>query len=196
MTRPLDSDLLRTLVAIADHGGFARAGEQVSLSQSTVSLQMKRLEEQVATRLFARRGRRMVLTEDGLRLVRYARQILALNHEAQAMLSGAHIAGPVRLGTIQDLTEELLSQLLSQFARQYPEVRLEVLVGTSQDLIRAVESGQLDLALVSGRQSKATPLFRREKLCWFSSDSHTVARDDPIPLAVCPEPWRDSEPGH
>ena len=188
MPHPLDTSLLRTLVAIADHGSFAHAGHHVNLSQSTVSLQMKRLEEQVATVLFIRHGRRMVLTEEGLSLVRYARRILALDHEAQAALAGAQFVGPVRLGMIQDLTEELLSEILAQFARSNPGVRLEIKVSNSQDLNDALVSGQLDLALVAGQQSRATPLFRREKLLWIGSDSLAKPSEAPVPLAVCSEP--------
>lgn len=188
MPNPLDISLLQTLVAIADHDGFARAGQHVNLSQSTVSLQMKRLEEQVAAPLFVKHGRRMVLTEEGLSLVRYARRILALDHEARTALAGAQFAGPVRLGMIQDLTEQLLTEILAKFAHSNPDVRLEIKVGTSQELKAALASGLLDLALVAGQQGRSTPLFRREKLFWIGSDRHAIAPERPVPLAVCTEP--------
>ena len=149
---------------------------------------MKRLEEQVAASLFIRQGRRMVLTEEGLSLVRYARRILALDHEAQAALAGAQFAGPVRLGMIQDLTEQLLSEILAQFAHSNPGIRLEIKVSNSQDLNDALVSGQLDLALVAGQRSQATPLFRREKLFWIGSDRVAKPSEAPIPLAMCSEP--------
>jgi DNA-binding transcriptional LysR family regulator len=96
MMRPrnLDTGVLRTFVAIADHGGFARAGTSVHLSQPTDSLQMKRLEEQIGAKLFKRNGRALVLTEDGQGLLHYARRMLALNDEAWSTLATSEIADP------------------------------------------------------------------------------------------------------
>jgi len=190
MSRTLDLGLLRTLVAIADLGGFARAGQRVNLSQSAVSLQMRRLEENVCAQLFVRNGRRMVLTEEAQNLLRYARRILALNEEACSAIAGTDISGPVRFGTIQDLTEELLSEILGQFARVHSRVRLEVMIGNSQELHEALASGRLDLALLAGKPSRVTPLFRRERLIWIGSEDCTLPSEEPIPLVLCTEPCR------
>lgn len=190
MRRALDTDLLQTLVAIADHGGFARAGERVNLSQPTVSQQMRRLEEQIGAALFVRKGRTMALTEEGLSLLRYARRILALNDEALSAIVGAEISGPVRFGTIQDLTEELLSEILAHFSRSYPGARLEVTVGNSQELDEALGVGRLDLALLAGTPTKARPLFRREPLKWIASEDCAPPPDGVVPLVLCTEPCR------
>jgi DNA-binding transcriptional LysR family regulator len=190
MRRALDLSLLHTLVAIADRGGFARAGEHVNLSQPTVSHQMRRLEEQIGATLFARSGRTMALTEEGLSLVRYARRILALSEEALSAVSRGEVSGPVRLGTIQDLTEEVLSEILAHFSRFYPGVRLEVTVGNSQDLSAALEAGDLDLALFAGTPSRSTPLFRREQLLWIGGDDFRPPADGTTPLVLCTDPCR------
>jgi DNA-binding transcriptional LysR family regulator len=190
MRRALDTTLLQTLVAIADNGGFARAGERVNLSQPTVSQQMRRLEEQVGVALFVRKGRAMALTEEGLSLLRYARRILALSDEALSEIAGVDISGPVRLGAIQDLTEDLLSEVLARFSRSHPRVRLEVTVGNSQELGAGLEAGRLDLALLAGTPSQRTPLFRREQLVWIGRDDGLVPPDGVIPLVLCAEPCR------
>jgi DNA-binding transcriptional LysR family regulator len=89
---------------------------------------------------------------------------------------------------IQDLTEELLSELVGHFSRSYPEARLEVTVGNSQERSEAIASGRLDLALLAGAPSKATPLFRREPLHWIGSEHCTRPPDGVIPLVACTEP--------
>jgi DNA-binding transcriptional LysR family regulator len=190
MRRALDIGLLQTLVAIADHGGFARAGERVNLSQPTVSQQMRRLEEQIGAVIFVRKGRTMTLTEEGLSLLRYARRMLALSDEAISAISATEISGPVRFGTIQDLTEELLSEILAHFSRSYPSARLEVTVGNSEELDEGIASGSLDLALLAGTPSKATPLFRREPLLWIAGENCMAPPDGTVPLVLCTEPCR------
>jgi len=93
-----DGELLRTFVAVVDCGGFAKAGLRRHLTQSTVSQQMRRLEEQVGRALFAPAGRKRVLTERGELLLGFARKILALNDTAAAALQAEGAAGVVRLG--------------------------------------------------------------------------------------------------
>jgi DNA-binding transcriptional LysR family regulator len=186
--RNLDAGLLRTFVAIADLGGFARAGARIHLSQPTVSLQIKRLEEQVGTKLFRRNGRELVLTEDGHGLLHYARRILALNDEAWSALATSGIAGSVRFGMIQDLTEEVLAEIIVKFSRDHPRVRLEVVVSNSTELASALAKGTLDVALLAGKPNDARPLFRREKLVWIAGKNTAIPNDDPVPLVLCTMP--------
>src|SRR4028119_232548 len=96
---PFDLDLLRTFVAIVDSGGFTRAAERVGRTQSTVSLQLKKLEDGLGRRVFEREpGRDLLVTPDGEILLTYARQILRLGDEARSRLMEPDIAGPARLG--------------------------------------------------------------------------------------------------
>ena len=91
---------------------------------------------------------------------------------------------------IQDLTEELLAELLGKFTRSYPTARLEVTVGNSGELREALDDGKLDLAVLAGRPSRRTPLFLREQLIWIGSKDCTLRMDEPIPLVLCTEPCR------
>jgi len=149
---------------------------------------MKRLEEQVGAKLFKRSGRELVLTEDGYALLHYARRILALNDEAWSTLATTEVTGSVRFGMIQDLTEEVLAEIVRKFSREHPNVRLEVLVGSSTDLASALAKGTLDLALLAGKPSDATPLFRREKLVWIAGKNIAIPKDRPVPLVLCTMP--------
>lgn len=192
MIPDFDIDLLRTFVAIAVTGGFARAGERVGRSQSAVSLQMKRLEAQAGVRLFRRDGRRMVLTGDGRQLLHYARRILALNDEAKASLARAGIEGPVRLGTNQDLAESTLPDALGRFALTYPEATLEVRVDTTAEIRAQLEDGALDLALTLGDPDDApdSRILAYERLIWIGNGhapAATPSNAAPVPLVVCDE---------
>ena len=125
-TRNLDIDLLRCFVTIADAGSFTRAGEQLGRTQSTVSLQIKRLEEQLGRAIFERSPRSLRLTADGERLLGTARKLLNLNDRAVAELFEPDIAGGVRLGVPEDFATAHLPAVLAQFTRSHPLVELEV----------------------------------------------------------------------
>lgn len=195
MISDFDVDLLRTFVAIAVTGGFARAGERVGRSQSAVSLQMKRLEAQAGVRLFRREGRRMVLTADGRRLLHYARRILALNDEAKASLARAGIEGPVRLGTNQDLAETSLPDALARFALTYPAATLEVTVESSATIKAMLDDGAIDLALTLNDAKSADAsrgrVLATERLIWIGNGhmlpAHTPSSTAPLPLVLCDE---------
>ena len=123
----IDTDVLRTFVAIADQGGFTRAGEQVNRTQSAVSMQMKRLEEDVLQRkLFERDGRQVRLTPEGQVLLGYARRILKLHSEVFNTLREPHMVGLVRIGTPDDYVMRFLPGILKQFSKAYPLIQIEM----------------------------------------------------------------------
>ena len=120
----IDTEVLRTFVAIADQGGFTRAGEQVNRTQSAVSMQMKRLEEDVLQRkLFERDGRQVRLTPEGQVLLGYARRILKLHSEVFNTLREPHMVGLVRIGTPDDYVMRYLPGILKRFSKAYPLIQ-------------------------------------------------------------------------
>ncbi|MEW8136302.1 MAG: LysR substrate-binding domain-containing protein [Candidatus Thiodiazotropha endolucinida] len=147
MPQNLDIDLLRSLVAIADHGGFSQAAKRLHRTQSAISLQMKRLEELSGTALFLKSGRRRILTESGELLLNYARRILDLNDEAASVLQPDPLQGHLRLGVAQDFADRGLAAILAQFTRSHPAVRLDVQIDTSSRLVAAIHAEQLDMAV-------------------------------------------------
>lgn len=143
----LDLELLRSFVSVIDAGGFTRAGERVHRTQSTVSQQIRRLEEDFGRPLLHRDGKRIRPTEEGERLLSYARRILALAEEARDVVSRPSGDGVVRLGLPEDFAAYRLTEMLSEFARSRPGLRLYVRCGKSDRMRRALERGEIDLAL-------------------------------------------------
>ena len=185
----LELDLLHTIVAIADLGGFAKAGARVGRTQSAVSLQMRRLEEATGQKLFSRRGRNQALTEAGHTLVHFARRMLALNEEALGVLSGDSLAGTVRLGASQDLAEAWLPPVLGEFAEQFPAVRLECQMDRSAPLVQLVKDGRLDLAVTldHGQHALGTVLGEVPRV-WIGPRSLSARGPRPLPLVMLNSP--------
>ena len=146
MKTTFDLNALRTMVAGAELGSFARAADRLGRSQSAVSMQLKKLEEQTGKPLFRRSGRGLVPTEAGDALLAYARRILALNDEAAASL-GALAVASVKLGLPQDFAEDVLPEVLLRFTRKWPLVQVEAHAGRNYSLWQDVQRGQLDLAI-------------------------------------------------
>ena len=185
MTALLDIDQLRTFIAIADSGSFTRAADVVNKTQSAVSMQMKRLEERLERPIFARDGRGSKLTEDGQRLLDYARRIVKLNVETLAAFSEAALSGRVRLGVPDDYADRYLPEIMARFSHVYPAVELSVICEPSVDLLERIDANELDLAIITNCDSKrASETFRRERLLWVGSARHSVHTQEPLPLAL------------
>jgi DNA-binding transcriptional LysR family regulator len=191
MTAPhLDLDLLRTFVAIVDNGSFTRAAQRLSLTQSTVSLQIKRLEDGLARRLFDRDGRDLQLTPEGEILLTYARQILQLGAEALSRLRETDVSGVVRLGTPEDFATTHLSEVLACFARTHPQVALQVQCDFTVNLLADFAKGRYDLILFKREPqgpSGGTKVWR-EVLDWVASPRLVTETEGPIPLILAPAP--------
>jgi DNA-binding transcriptional LysR family regulator len=176
MTAMLDIDQLRTFIAISDTGSFTKAAEVVNKTQSAVSMQMKRLEERLERPIFSRDGRASKLTEDGQRLLDYARRIVKLNVETLAAFSDAELSGRVRLGVPDDYADRYLPEIMARFSHSYPAVELTVICEPSVDLLERIDNNQIDLAIVTNCESKrASETFRRERLLWVTSHSDARA---------------------
>jgi DNA-binding transcriptional LysR family regulator len=185
MTAMIDVDQLRTFIAIAETGSFTKAADVVHKTQSAVSMQMKRLEERLQKPIFARDGRASRLTEDGERLLDYARRIVKLNLEAIATFSGPELAGSVRLGVPDDYADRYLPEIMARFSRAYPGVELTVICEPTSDLLERIELNELDLAIVTTCDGqRPSEAFRRERLLWVTSNRHPTHREEILPLAL------------
>jgi len=182
----LDLDLLRCFVSVVDTGGFTRAGERVHRTQSTVSQQIKRLEELVGFQLLHRNGKDATPTEEGERLLAYSRRILALEQEARDVMARPMGAGVVRLGIPEDFAAYRLTELLAEFARSRPGLRLDVRSGRGLQLRQALERGELDLALYKREAGEAGGIAAwPERLHWVTSSTHPLGfTRDPLPLVA------------
>ena len=186
----LDMSLLRTCLAVNQSGGFTQAAERLGLSQSTVSLQIKRLEEAVGKSVFVRDRRGVALTTEGELLLDYAKRILDLNAEAFARISEGDVEGTVRLGTPEDFATQHLPAVLASFSRNHPKIALEVDCDLTLNLLDRFGRGQYDLVLI--KREPQGPLggaeVWKEPLVWTARDRAAVPPEAPIPLVVSPRP--------
>ncbi|KRR07738.1 LysR family transcriptional regulator [Bradyrhizobium jicamae] len=171
----LDLELLRSFVSVVDAGGFTRAGERVHRTQSTVSQQIKRLEDDVGQPLLNRNGKDVTPTEAGERLLSYARRLLSLAEEARDVVARPESEGAVRLGIPEDFAAYRLAKLLATFARSRPGLRLDVRADQSTYLKRDIERGDLDLALLKrDAGGNGAIAVWPEKVHWVTSKTHPV----------------------
>ena len=169
----LDLELLRSFVSVVDAGGFTRAGERVHRTQSTVSQQIKRLEDDVGQPLLIRSGKDVTPTEAGDQLLTYARRLLALAEEARDVVSRPGSEGAIRIGITEDFAAYRLTRLLATFSRSHPNLRLDVRSGQSLFLYRDLERGDLDLALIKRAASERGGIaVWPERVHWVTSKSH------------------------
>ena len=188
---PFDLDLLRTFVAIVDNKGFTRAAERIERTQSTVSLQIKKLEDGLGRRVFERDpGRDLKLTPDGEILLNYARQMLRLGDEARSRLMEPDVIGTVRLGTPEDFASAHLPDVLARFTRAHPRVALEVNCDFTVNLLDGFSKGQYDLVLFKREpQGPGGGVgVWRELLIWTASPRLLIAPDEALPLVLAPVP--------
>lgn len=186
----LPTNLLRSFVAIVDTGSMLNAAEQVFVTQSALSLQIKRLEELVQQALFTREGRRLALTPAGEVLLDYARRVLALHDEAVAAVNSGHFSGPVRVGMVQDFAETLLSGLLARFSALHPDSQIYARVAGTAELLGLLDRGQLDIVI--GYAAAEDPgAIKVSSMRWFGKEE--LADRDVVPLAVLEEPCRFRE---
>jgi DNA-binding transcriptional LysR family regulator len=185
MAALLDVDQLKTFVAIADAGSFTRAGDLVHKTQSAVSMQMKRLEERVGRPLFNRDGRIARLSDDGERLLDYARRIVRLNTECLSAFQDAALTGRVRLGLPDDYADRYLPEILASFTRMHPRAEVTVICEPTCMLLERVHAGDLDLAIITHMETRGpSEIIRVEQLLWVTSTRHAVHEEVPVPLAL------------
>lgn len=191
MRPTFDMDALRTMVVGTDLGSFARAAAQLGRSQSAISMQLKKLEEQAGKTLFRRNGRGLTPTEAGDALLAYARRIISLNDEAAVSLGATADAAAVRVGLPQDFFEDVMPGAILQFSRERPDVHIEVRAGRNYALDEEVRAGRLDLALAfCSSDSEANGLrVASLPMVWLAGKRFTDSMPNgPVPLVLFDHP--------
>ncbi|EJM91547.1 MULTISPECIES: LysR substrate-binding domain-containing protein [unclassified Pseudomonas] len=185
----LDLELLKTFVCVADEGSFTRAAERVHRTQSTVSQQVRKLEELVGHALLLRdrTGQNISVTEHGEMLIHYARRLLALSSEAVEALASDLDLEILRIGVPEDFDARRMAVILAGFNRARPEARLETVSGMSTDLKQKLAAGTLDIALVK-REPDSGPCWAAwpETLVWVKGAGVDSA-NGVLPLALFPQ---------
>lgn len=184
-----DLDLLRTFVAVAEKRTFVGAAEVVFRTEAAVSQQMQRLEAFVGKDLLVKRGRSKALTGDGIQLLAYARKLLQLNDEICMAMNAENLAGVLRLGAPDDITNTILPHLLSRFSQAYPQLMIEIQVDRSPFLIEKLKSGDVDLAISTIDTSEHPRIkIRTSPTHWYAAEDYVLERNVPVPLVVLDEP--------
>lgn len=180
----LDLDTLRTFSVARELGSLGQAAEQLGRTPSAVSLQMKRLQDDLGVPLFRKHGRGLTLTEAGIVALDYARRILALHDELLDTMQGAKVAGNIRVGCTQDFAS-ILPSVLSHFSSLYPRMQVELRIEGNGVLADAIEVSQIDLAVIIGHESRAAAqIIGQLDLVWIASSSFALLQGQPLPLAA------------
>ena len=185
----LDIDMLRCFVEVAKTGSFTKAGKNVGLTQSGVSVKIRRLEERVSTQIFNRTSKSLSLTHQGEILLDYAGRILSVHDEAVSRLTKPKASGKLRIGLIDYFLPQLLPNLLSKFRKQYPNIHLEVQTDVGVNLIPLFEKGALDV-VVAGKDSYqgSSRVLTQEPLIWVVGKDTEASLHEAVHLALLPSP--------
>jgi DNA-binding transcriptional LysR family regulator len=187
----LPTDLLRSFVMIVDTGSMVKASEHIFLTQSALSLQMKRLSDLIQQPLFRRQKGNLILTEAGERLLVVAREILVLNDDVVGSL-GARTLEPIRVGMVQDFAEAILSGVLHRFNQSHPDIRLQIRVANSSDLREMFASDLLDLSLYLGDPDDAASVVTTP-IVWLGDPD--LLLQPVLPVAIMSKPCRFRDAG-
>lgn len=184
MARNLDLTALRAFVTVAETGGVTRAAGQLHLTQSAVSMQLKRLEEALEVPLFVRAGRSLNLTTHGEQLLGHARRMLDLNDEIWGLMTVPEFEGEVRLGVPHDVVYPHIPSVLQRFATDYPRVKVQLVSSYTSSLKEQFARGEVDIILTTessvdagGTTISAMPLL------WVGAPEGSAWRQKPLRLA-------------
>jgi DNA-binding transcriptional LysR family regulator len=184
--RNLDVTTLRSFVAVADSGGVTRAAGFLHLTQSAVSMQLKRLEEMLGLDLLDRTGRTIALTASGEQLLVYARRMVALNDEVITRLTDHAFEGEITLGVPHDVVYPAIPQVLKQFHAAFPRMKVHLEASNTIKLKEQFARGSCDLIVTTelGVGSGGETLAEKE-LKWIGAPGGAVWRQRPLRLAFC-----------
>lgn len=165
----LDLDLLNTFAVVVEAGGFKEASSRLYRSQAAVSMQIKRLEEQLGHRLLERSNQGIKLNEPGKTLLGYIDRLMRLNNETLSALSLEPLRGPVHFGIPTDYAQTFLQQFIPRIRDAFPELLPRITCGRSRKLRELVTTGDLDVAIVTGEpQFASEKSLWSEALCWYA----------------------------
>ena len=180
----IDLELLRTFIAVVDNGSITRASKQIHRTQSAISMQIKRLEEQLGQILFDRSGRQLILTYRGKSLVAYARRLLNLHDEAINKLTNDEQKSHITIGCPDDYSATLLPKLMSVLYKKNAKLHITVITHNSGKLRQLLDDDEIDLAILSRlSQSNEGVLISKSYGMWLAKDKASF-NQRPLPLAL------------
>ncbi|MBT0956179.1 LysR family transcriptional regulator [Alphaproteobacteria bacterium KMM 3653] len=184
MRRNLDTTALRAFVTVAETGGVTKAAGSLNLTQSAVSMQIKRLEEALSLDLIERAGRGIALTPSGEQLLAYARRIIALNDEAVGRLTADEFEGVITLGVPHDIVTPFIPRVLKRFAAAYPRMELHLTGSYTVNLLDQYARGEVDIILTTElTPGPGSVTLAQPQLVWVGAVNGEAWRGRPLPLA-------------
>lgn len=184
MARNLDTSALRAVLAVADAGGVTRAAGVLNLTQSAVSMQIRRLEDALGVELFNRASRKMVPSAEGDKLISFARRIMALNDEALMQLSPESFAAELRLGVPYDIISPQIPNILRELSIGYPKMRINLVSSYSKTLKERFAAGEFDMIITTEFPApEGVEVLAKRRLVWIGSADLRAVRVRPLRLA-------------
>lgn len=189
----LELSLLKSFVAIVDHGNFLGAADAVAKSPAAISVHMKKLEESLCNPLFIRDSRGTKLTRHGEKLLPLARRMLSLENGIIQEFNKTPINGAIRLGVPDDVVERFPMRLLASFMTEYSEIKLSIQVGHTPALLEAVDKNKLDLAIITYSEGitgvSETERLTREPEFWAAAKGGLAWERKPLPITLWDKGW-------
>jgi len=182
----LDLGTLRSFVTIADSGSMTRAASRLFLTQSAISMQIKRLESSLGLSVFDRSSQGMKPTTEGEQLLQYANQMLALNDEVMGRLTSPDYEGVIRLGAPSDVIYPHVPSAIREYSRDFPRVQIKFSASRTQLLREQFDLGQQDIILTTEREPRAGgKVINTQPLLWTGAEDGMAWKKRPLPLCFC-----------
>lgn len=186
MARNLDMTALRSFVAVADAGGVTRAAGMLNLTQSAVSMQLKRLEDALDLALLDRTARTIGLTPAGEQLLGYARNMLQLNDQILSRLTATEFEGELKLGVPHDIIYPVVPAVLKRFAVEFPRMQVRLISAPTRKLLKMFGRGEVDLILTTEENcGPGGQVLVELPLLWIGAQNGQAWRKTPLPVAFC-----------
>lgn len=186
--RDIDTALLRAFIAVAESGSMTVAAHRLNVTQGAVSQRIKRLEDLLQKSLFDRTGQKLETTIEGEKLIVPAQKLIALNDEVFTLMTAPEFSGTVRFGVPYDIIFPFVGPILKSFANAFPKVRVEMEVGTSEDLKIALAKGAIDLTLTTENHTpKGAERLIHNELIWVGGRGGDSYLQNPLPLVIVNE---------
>jgi len=181
----LDLGTLRSFATIAETGSMTRAATQLFMTQSAISMQIKRLENSLGLTVFDRGAQGMTTTAEGEQLLHFANQMLAINDEAMGRLTSPDFEGQVRLGAPCDVIYPHVPKILQAFSRDYPRVQIKMSSGPTVKLKSQFKQGLLDVMLTTEKTaSEGGQVISSQSLVWTGAEDGIAWKKRPVPLGI------------
>ena len=182
VTRNFDLATLRSFVQIADAGSMSKAASRLHLTQSAISMQIKRLEASIEQQIFDRSTQRLSLTPIGEQLLLFAKQLIALNDEAWGRITAPDYEGTVRLGVPSDIITPYIPRVLNLFTRDYPKVQVQLTSDLTINLKEQFRDNLQDIILTTELKPDGGKILSTQSLIWYGAENGCAWKKQPLPL--------------